>query len=109
VAAVNSRDAFDPEVGFKVAKKRCDECLYSKNKVVPDERRVEILEGCRKTNTYFLCHKATIARHGVVCRGFYDEQTNTACRLAGMWNLTVFVDPESPPKAKKKRRRRKSP
>lgn len=106
MAAVNRRhDALNPEVGFMVAQKRCNECLYSTNKIVPDERRKELLALCKKKGKYFLCHKGTIAGSAVVCRGFYDEQSNTACQIAGRLGLTVFVDPESPPKAEAKKRK----
>lgn len=101
--SVKSRDAFEDGVGFRVAAKRCDQCLYSKNKIVTDDRRVELLESCNKDDKYFICHKAHGTGAGVVCRGFYDEQKNTACQIAGRLGLTVFVDPANPPKAKKPR------
>jgi len=56
-----STDAFDRERGLLVAHKRCNECLFSKSKIVTDARRIELLDACKRTGKYFLCHKATIA------------------------------------------------
>ena len=87
-------NAFDRETGFKVARKRCDECLFSSNKIVDDERRDAILAECRRDETYFICHKATKLGRGVVCRGFYDTEANRSCQVATRLGLTRFVDPE---------------
>lgn len=88
-------DAFDPDLGLKVAHKRCDQCLFSSGKIVDDERRDEVLENCRKTGRYFICHKATKRRDAVVCRGFFDTEPNQACRMATALRLVIFVDPST--------------
>lgn len=100
---MSRHDALYPGVGFLVANKRCNECLYSKRKIVTDERRAELLESCKKTGRYFLCHKGTGAGGAVVCRGFYDVEPNQACQVAGRLGLTVFVNPKAPPKRKKRK------
>lgn len=86
-------DAYKPGVGFKVAAKRCDQCLYSTAKVVSDERRASILSDCSKEGTYFICHKASLRGDAVVCRGFFDEGSNLACRAAVAFGLVVEVNP----------------
>lgn len=86
------RDAYVPGLGLKVAHKRCDECLLSSAKIVDDDRRDQLLEGCRKDGTYFLCHKATLRNDAVVCRGFHETQGNIACRAADAWGLVVEVN-----------------
>lgn len=87
-------DAFDPKrKKFLVAEKRCDQCLYSSAKIVGDERRADVLESCRRTGSYFLCHKATIHGRAVVCRGFFDAEPNQACQVAERLGLVEFVDP----------------
>lgn len=55
---------------FYVRASRCDECLFSKNRIVSRERMKEVLADCKKKDTHFVCHKVKIG----MCRGFYDTQ-----------------------------------
>lgn len=90
-------DAFDPEEKvFRVAQKRCNECLYTRNKIVEDSRREAIVQSCKETGKYFICHKATLTGWGVVCRGFFEEEANPSCQVAQRLGLVAFVDPERP-------------
>lgn len=86
-------DAFDGE-HFLVCEKRCDQCLFSKAKIVDNKRREDILKNCATTGQYFICHKSA---HGkpVVCRGFFDDQPNQTCQVAGRLRLVHFVNPET--------------
>jgi hypothetical protein len=79
-------------MGFRVCETRCDQCLFSPDKIVSAERRAEILRTCAQRDTHFICHKWSIAAMdtgedaedpngigNVCCRGFYDmnpEGTN---------------------------------
>lgn len=86
-------DAFDKARGkFLVCAKRCEECLFSKAKIVDDSRRDGILTSCRATGKYFLCHKASMVGKAVVCRGFFDEFPNQACQAAARLGLVEFVE-----------------
>lgn len=76
-----------------VCEKQCDQCLLSPNRVVRKERVADVLKNCRKKDSHFICHKATIAGHEVVCRGFYDSQTSQMIRIAQRLNAIEFVDP----------------
>lgn len=87
-------DAFDPKLKkFLVCEKRCDECLYSSAKIVGDERRADVLQSCRQSGRYFLCHKSTMRGAAVVCRGFFDAEPNQSCQVADRLGLVLFVDP----------------
>ena len=88
---------------FRVMRKRCNECLFSDGKIVPDKRRDELLAECERRDTHFICHKATIAHtaglltreeSNVCCRGFYDRdpRATAAMRLAHYLGIVVFVD-----------------
>lgn len=89
-------DAFDPiRKKFLVCEKRCDECLFSKAKLTDDPTKLAILDECRNTGKYFLCHKGTLLGKAVVCRGFFDTEPNQACRVADRLDLVELVDPES--------------
>lgn len=61
-------------MGRKVYRTRCAECLFSKNRIVSPERADEIIEDCSKTNSFFVCHKATIqGEEDVMCKGYFDN------------------------------------
>lgn len=76
---------------FKVYAERCNQCLFSKDKIVSDERRAEVLEECRRRDSHFICHKASIARQDVCCRGFYDACTSNLIRVMGRLGAIEFV------------------
>ncbi len=59
-----------------VQRKCCNQCLFSKNKIVSDSRKTEILKHCKDNNNHFQCHKATIKGVNGTCKGFYDKCTN---------------------------------
>jgi len=61
-----------------VQKRMCDQCLFSKDKIVSDIRKSEILEECKNENNHFICHKATILGKKVTCHAFYKKCTNPA-------------------------------
>ena len=86
-------DAFDPKTGFRVSSKVCDECLYSKHKIVEEYTKKAVLDECRKKNRYFICHKFTLKDKAAVCRGFYNKEPNQACQMADRLGLVVYVDP----------------
>lgn len=77
---------------FEVKKEKCDQCLYGKNKLVSDERRKQILSDCSKNDSHFICHKATIDKKDVCCRGFYDASSTNLIRISGRLNMIEFVD-----------------
>lgn len=58
---------------FAVLAERCDQCLFGPNKIVSNERRADILQTIRRQDSYFVCHKASIAGVVAACRGDYDQ------------------------------------
>ena len=77
---------------FKVKKKCCGQCLFSKNKIVSDSRKANILKGCAANDNHFTCHKATIENEDICCKGFYDTQSSNMIRIASRLNMVEFVD-----------------
>lgn len=78
---------------FKVKKERCNECLYSKNKIVSNSRRSELLAGIKQKDSHFVCHKSSIDGSGdVCCKGFYDSATSNMIRISQRLNMVEFVD-----------------
>lgn len=57
---------------MKIQPEKCNECLFGKDKIVSKERAADVIAGCLKKDTYFVCHKATIKNKDVCCRGFWD-------------------------------------
>jgi hypothetical protein len=48
--------------------------MFSKNKIVSATRQREVIKQSLSEDTYFICHKATIAGDdSVCCRGFWDS------------------------------------
>lgn len=77
---------------LKVAKEKCDQCLFSLNKIVSDARRKEVLENCKRRDCHFICHKTK----DVCCRGFYDTQTSNLIRVMGRIGGIEFVEVKKP-------------
>lgn len=78
-----------------IQKKCCGECLFTKNKIVSDDRKKDILLECKEKNNHFICHKASIKGLNVICHGFYKQCTNPAINtLFEKAGLVSFVDIE---------------
>lgn len=86
-------DAFNGE-NLLVTNKRCNQCLFSNAKVVDEQRKAEILEGCKRSGKYFICHKSP-SETPIVCCGFYEEVPNRSCQVAKILGIVQFVQPET--------------
>lgn len=69
--------------GFYVQKKRCDQCLFTNDRIVSSERAKRILEKAAKTGNFFVCHKQDLDKDWknspvrLCCRGFWDANKFT--------------------------------
>lgn len=80
-------------MAFLVMKEKCDECLFAPTRIVSAERMREVLSECRRKDSHFICHKATIAGLDVCCRGYYDIQPpSQLMRIAGRLRMIEFID-----------------
>jgi len=79
---------------LKVSKKCCGQCLFSKNKIVSEERKDQLLDDIERKDSHFTCHKATIKNEDIVCRGFYEQKTSNMIRIAQRLGMVEFVDVE---------------
>lgn len=83
---------------FKVMAERCDQCLFSDQKIVSDRRRKEVLQTCLRKDCHFVCHKATILGQDACCRGFYDlPQGTNLIRVMERIGCVQFVDVDMKP------------
>lgn len=58
---------------FQVQAEKCNQCLFSKDKIVGDKRRSNLIKKTLQNDTYFVCHKGSINKqHSLCCRGFWD-------------------------------------
>lgn len=58
---------------MNVQNKQCDQCLFSKNKIVSDERKQDLIDTCDRETPYFVCHKSSMKDGRNCCRGYYDR------------------------------------
>lgn len=81
-------------MGLKVYKEPCKNCLFSQDAIVSPGRRKEILDGIKKSQSYFECHKSTEAGENIMCRTFYDQLGfySQIVRIAERLNAIDFVD-----------------
>lgn len=83
--------------GFLVCEKRCDQCLFSKDRIVDEPRMREVLATCESEDKYFECHKHSMVDAHVCCRGFYDKDpmATNLMRIAARLGVIRFVpEPE---------------
>ena len=80
---------------FKVCSEPCDQCLFSKNRIVSAARAREVLIDCKRNDAHFICHKTD----DTCCRGFYDTRTTNLIRIAQRLRMIKFVDVSKHPKS----------
>ena len=59
-------------MGFKVMSKLCETCIFSARTPISQERFDELREGWAKNDNVQECHKATINKEHIGCRGHYE-------------------------------------
>ena len=81
---------------FQVARLPCDQCLFSKHRIVSKERAAQVIQACLDSDTFFECHKGTIAGRHICCRGFFDAYKCDVliCRAAVAFHAVEEVDVE---------------
>jgi hypothetical protein len=62
---------------LKVCAQKCDQCLFSSDRIVSKKRMNEILRECERTDSHFVCHKTDDA----VCAGFYNSRSTNLIRI----------------------------
>lgn len=78
--------------GLAVMRSPCDQCLFSRNRIVSAERKAQILADCARKDRHFECHKGTIAGERIVCAGFAKRHDSQALQVARRLGLIVLVD-----------------
>lgn len=73
---------------IKCMKSQCDQCLFSNNKIVSEERSQELLMECFNKDTHFNCHKTNF-----ICAGFIKTNFNQSqlLQIAERLNILEFI------------------
>lgn len=78
--------------GFKVMSRACDQCLFSKNRIVSGARAAEIIAKTRRENSHFICHKS----HGgeeITCHDHHAAGIGQMSRIAERVGAVEWIDP----------------
>ena len=83
---------------MQVYDKCCNQCLLSPNRIVSSKRAKEIIQGCARKQTHFICHKATIEGKEILCRTFFDKlgHVSQMVRIAERLNMIEFIKQPKP-------------
>jgi len=79
---------------LKVYKECCKNCLLSPDSIVSPARRKEIINGCTRKQTHFICHKASMDDKEILCKTFFDKlgHHSQMVRIAERMNMIEFVE-----------------
>lgn len=80
--------------GFKVQRQKCNQCMFSENRIVSIKRMKEVIKECKIKDTHFICHKATIKKIDVCCRGDFERNKHRTnlMRVAARLNMVKEID-----------------
>jgi len=79
---------------FNVLAKRCDECLFTENKIVSPERADALTQEALANDGFFVCHKATLCGIVVGCHGFFDQHNTPPTAIAKAFGFVRFIKEE---------------
>lgn len=79
---------------LKICNQACDQCLFTDNRIVSDERANQIIEQCLIGDKYFECHKGTIKGERIICRSFWNRHKKDvlSLRMALVFGMYEFVE-----------------
>jgi hypothetical protein len=78
---------------MKVFETSCKNCLLSPDRIVSPARMKEIVNGCVKNQSHFICHKASQEDENTCCRTFFDKlgQYSQMIRICERLGAIEFV------------------
>lgn len=60
----------------QIFNKPCKNCLFSKDRIVSQERANEIINDCVTQGKFFICHKASMNGKDTACNRFFHQHMN---------------------------------
>lgn len=98
VEAVPQNEVVKDRQYLDVCAKRCDQCLFSKGRIVSEERAQEIVDKINADGVsgHFQCHKHSLAKRDVMCRSDYDRdpERTLVMRMAQGLGRVRFINPD---------------
>lgn len=79
---------------FKVMARACDQCLFSKERIVSGQRAAQIISETRRKNTHFICHKSPKG-DDIACHEHHALGIGQMSRIAERLNYVERIDPET--------------
>jgi hypothetical protein len=77
---------------FQVYEEACEQCLLSKDRIVPGTRAADIIKECKAEGSYFVCHKSSLYGDGkTCCRAFYDQVDTQIIQIANRLGVVEFI------------------
>jgi hypothetical protein len=81
---------------MKVYDKPCQNCLFSKDRIVSEKAAKQIIKECIQNETHFICHKATMNGDDICCKTFYDKFGHVSRNIQfAKWLNYVKIIPQS--------------
>jgi hypothetical protein len=81
----------------RICKTKCNQCLYTKNRVVGAERATELMRETLRKDTNFICHKSQLRgeKNEAFCAGSVDQSAGQLVRIMGRLGGIEYIDPET--------------
>jgi hypothetical protein len=78
-----------------VADRKCTECLFSLQRLVPPERAAELIKKTITKKKFFVCHKGSLAGRDLVCHGSFQQYVSPDWQqLLLLMEKIRFVNPD---------------
>jgi hypothetical protein len=79
---------------LKLCSQKCDQCLFTPNRIVSAERMNDIIDQCKADGDFFICHKSPTGDKWI-CRGFYDNiNTDDVLLMKAYPQMLPVIDPK---------------
>ena len=79
---------------MKVYKEPCKNCLLSTERIVSAKVAKQIINNCKRNQSHFICHKATIEGKDICCHTFFTKlgYLSQLARIAMRLGFVKYVD-----------------
>lgn len=80
---------------MRACSEKCNQCLFTKDKIVSDECKAELLRELKHNGKHFFCHKGTIKGENIICKGSIEAGFNIDLfNAAQAMGMIKYVKPE---------------
>lgn len=77
---------------MKVMSRACDQCLFTKERIVSGSRAAEVIRTTRERNCHFICHKSNPGDE-VTCHEHHVLGIGQMSRIAERLGAVEWIDP----------------